>query len=1025
MSQDEGVSEDLEEALDWFTNWYHVPSVLFLFAFMLWVRARTWGNYVSDGEVFYRGNDAWYHLRQVEYTVRHWPETMPFEAWTNFPTGTSVSQFGTIFDQVIATVALVLGLGSPSTRTIEMTHLFAPAVIGALIVVPTYYLGKRVGRSRFTGVIAALIVALSTGGFLRRSLVGFTDHQVAEAFTQALAVLAIVVAIQVADREKPVWELLVDRDVAGLRRPAGYAALAGVATALYMWVWPPGVLLVGILGLYVTIQAAVDHLRGKSPEAVLFVSSIVFLVTAILMLLPMDRFGIKPVKFSLIQPGLALAGVAWSVALAGLSRVWTEQSYPSWSYPVVTFGAIGALLASIALVVPDIFGLVTNQLVRVFGRLIGEQPSAAAATVGEVQPFRNVGSRLQSWYGFTHIIAVVGVLIALARQTISSDRRSELLFVVLWLAVVFSATYTQERFSYYLTAPMAVMAAYAIGAGMRYLKGTAESASTDVKPYQIMAVATVLLIVTAPMVMISANGQQQDILTQTSSGANPEPLGVMGWDSSLDWMDENTPEEGNYGGAGNELGYWDEFPKTNDFEYDNGSYGVLSWWDYGHWITHEGERIPVANPFQQSATDAARFLLAQNESRAEEVIRTNMSEGADSETRYVMVDWKMAQANAQSGGKFFAPPSFVDGVSENDYYRKVLGLSPGGERYSTRYFTLNKQAYYETMVTRLYRAHGSSMEPAPVVTRWGREVELGTTSGGTDYRYLPPQGENATMIEFANSMDAAREIANNDPRAQVGGTGHYPSERVPALEHYRLVQVSDASVGQFNGMHPGLIRLLQNGYTIPGIQNINQQILQTLISEPNPQWTKVFERVPGGTIAGQGPANETVTAAVTMQISTNNTFSYTQQAQTGADGAFTMTVPYASTGAENWGPEDGYTNTSVRAVGPYEISTAGQREIVNDTLRTTVHNGTVHVTEGQVIGENDSTSTIELTETVLSEQDLNSTDGDNTSETNGTDSTNGTEGADNTNETDDNTSSDLVAPELVGLDPTPSVRIAG
>ncbi|MEF8977020.1 MAG: oligosaccharyl transferase, archaeosortase A system-associated [Halapricum sp.] len=1024
MSQDEGVSEDLEEALDWFTNWYHIPSVLFLFAFMLWVRARTWGNYVSGGEVFYRGNDAWYHLRQVEYTVRHWPETMPFEAWTNFPAGTSVSQFGTVFDQAIATVALVLGLGSPSTRTVEMTHLFAPAVIGALIVVPTYYLGKRVGRSRFTGVIAALIVALSTGGFLRRSLVGFSDHQVAEAFTQALAVLAIVVAIQVADREKPVWELLVDRDVAGLRRPVGYAALAGVATALYMWVWPPGVLLVGILGLYVTIQAAVDHLRGKSPESVLFVSSIVFLVTAILMLLPLDRLDISPVKFSLIQPGLALAGVAWSVALASLSRVWTEQSYPSWSYPVVTFGAIGAILASMALVVPDIFGLVTDQLVRVFGRLVGEQPSAAAATVGEVQPFRNVGSRLQSWYGFTHIIAVVGVLIALARQTISSDRRSELLFVVLWLAVIFSATYTQERFSYYLTAPLAVMAAYAIGAGMRYLKGTAESASTDVKPYQIMAVATVLLIVTAPMVMISANGQQQDILTQTSSDANPEPRGVMGWDSSLDWMDENTPEEGNYGGAGNELGYWDEFPKTNDFEYDNGSYGVLSWWDYGHWITHEGERIPVANPFQQSATDAARFLLAQNESRAEEVIRTNMSEGPDSETRYVMVDWKMATASDPIyPTKFFAPSSFLNDVSRSTYYDRVYSLrqGPDGEPVPARpFFTVHNQEYYEAMVNRLYRYHGSAAWPDYVPGNFLRQTPpyaQGSFAGGaspvpvtrTEARgsiQTVPSDLNTTRIE--PSLSSAREYVQNNPNARIGGLGKFPSEHVPALKHYRLVHTSDVRQNPISAIHPAM------GQAFTGVQQ------PQLFAEPYSSWTKTFERVPGATIEGVVPeqANTSVYATVNMRDpTTNQTFEYIQSAQTDEDGTFTMTLPYSTTGYDDWGTANGYTNVSVRAASSYTFTTGIEYD-GNDWIR---YNTTEDVTEAQVIGEDTEPLEITLSRSTL--PTTNETDSTNGADgTNGTDSTNGT---DNTNETDGNTSSDLVAPEHVGPSPTTSVRIAG
>jgi dolichyl-diphosphooligosaccharide--protein glycosyltransferase len=115
----------------------------------------------------------------------------------------------------------------------------------------------------------------------------------------------------------------------------------------------------------------------------------------------------------------------------------------------------------------------------------------------------------------------------------------------------------------------------------------------------------------------------------------------------------------------------------------------------------------------------------------------------------------------------------------------------------------------------------------------------------------------------------------------------------------------------------------------------------------------------------------------------NSTFTYTQRAETNADGEFTMTVPYASTGGGNWGPNDGYTNTSVRATGPYQFESQ-QFAQVNGSVEMSYYNATGQVTEAQVIGEDDSSIEVTLSEAELPEQ--NGTDGgtEDTSSSDGT-----------------------------------------
>jgi len=107
MSQQRDSSdESSDSALDLLEKWYHIPALLGIVVFMLWTRVQSYDNFIIDGEVFFRGNDAWYHYRETMYLLENFPSTIPFEAWTGFPVGRHVGQFGTLWDQITAVVHL-------------------------------------------------------------------------------------------------------------------------------------------------------------------------------------------------------------------------------------------------------------------------------------------------------------------------------------------------------------------------------------------------------------------------------------------------------------------------------------------------------------------------------------------------------------------------------------------------------------------------------------------------------------------------------------------------------------------------------------------------------------------------------------------------------------------------------------------------------------------------------------------------------------------------------------------------------
>jgi dolichyl-diphosphooligosaccharide--protein glycosyltransferase len=259
-------------------------------------------------------------------------------------------------------------------------------------------------------------------------------------------------------------------------------------------------------------------------------------------------------------------------------------------------------------------------------------------------------------------------------------------------------------------------------------------------------------------------------------------------------------------------------------------------------------------------------------------------------------------------------------------------------------FSLRTNRFYNSTMTKLYYYHGSARAPSPIVVNWEpRQVQTGSGEGVT----LPsnPQGQDSFVRTFDN-MSAAEAYVEEDGTAQIGGIGSFPTHRVAALEHYRLVQWSDTTASD------QILRTVGRGAQIAGANP-----RATVPSDP--AWVKTFERVPGATIEGSGaPANTTVTATTELRIpTTNSTFRYTQRAETNADGEFEMTLPYATTGYDEYGPENGYTDVSVRATGPYAIGTPAT---LNETGSIVSYRSNVSVPEGQVNGDKDGIVSVEL-----------------------------------------------------------------
>jgi dolichyl-diphosphooligosaccharide--protein glycosyltransferase len=984
---DEVMSADSAEdgptaasVLETWRRWYHLPALALVALYMFWVRVQPYDNFVTDNGVNFSGNDPYYHYRATMYTVRNWPETLSMDPWTQFPYGTSVGQFGTLFDVVTATVALIVGLGDPSAKQVGTVAVLMPAVLGTLCVIPVYYLCHRLTEDRLSAVFGSFVFGiLPTSIWLSRSTAGTFDHHVAETLLMSLTVLAMVVAVGVVQRQKPVYEQVLDRDWDGLREPFKWSALAGVAYALYVQVWPPGAVIAGIFGIFFVLALSIETVRENSPEHLAFAGVSGMGVGALLLIPLVQTLELDTATISLLQVLMPLTVAVGCLFMAWLARQWNASDASPWGYPLTVGTLLLVILGVIVVALPDVWDLIWGNMQRIL--FLGQSDTVLTISEAQSMEIGNLGNEFYETYGygFTFLTAFFAALWLLIRTYVGDQRWAEYLLVVVWTGFLTLMAVTQIRFHAYLVVPVAVLNGWLFAmvvqlvdfpsfdrpkeagtllsvsllvflfpvADERHglsssmsdgLRGFLDSAGLlGIVSFQIWVVVLafflagvaavvvffvteqgivesedfsglrsyhVLVILAIAMVVVVPIASPAAAYTAPGIAGSSGPGSAVIWEDSNDWLQGSTPAPGDYGGAGNasELQYYGTYEQTSDFAYPEGGYGVLSWWDYGHWITVQGERIPNANPFQQSVGITAEYLLSQNETRAElllEAIPTTESPGrlrgktaaelrqiieedrsaqeANEQTRYIMIDDQMA------GGKFGAITQWTQTGRETRYF------GPTETTINNQTVTVNgpNENYDRTMLSRLY---------------------FGDARGLEHYRLVHENDRSSGVLSVARST----------------GRGQGTQQWQTIIRNRGVSSV----VRQFQ----------RSGIPVRTPRDINRLPGFATFDERGAAAVKTFERVEGATLEGEAAPNASVIASVELRTNTNRSFQYVQREQADSDGNFAVTVPYPT--EENLGPDQGYTNASVLATGEYTVQSIANR---------TVESGSATVPEAAVV----------------------------------------------------------------------------
>ena len=625
-------------------------------------------------------DDAVYHMRLVENTVRNFPHRIFFDPFTHFPYGAHL-HFGPLFTWIVAAIALIIGMGEPTRHTIEVVGAFFPAVIGVLIVLSTYFVAKEIFDRR-VGLLSALILAIIPGQFLSRTILGFADHHVLEIFFSTLTILFFMIAVRRAEGLR--FEHVLRRDWSVLRTPLICSALAGFMLGCYLLSWPGAPMFAFIIVVYVVVQCVANHLQDRSSDGLCIVGVTMFVfppvIAAQIVLEGVGQYGSLHISSFIL-------GILAFLVLSGIPKLMERQNISRSYYPFVLMG-IGAVgLVGINLISPTLL----SSLFGAFGIFM---PVGGTLTIAEVQPmfFRGGQFTLASaWFNFTTTLYIgLIAMVMLSYRVIREWRTAETLLLI-WSIAMLLATISQNRFAYYFAVNLAILSGY-FGIKLMEFGGWGAlyenfkrkvSDSSDITRFisRYVKLGHVLVVVLVVSLLIYPN------LTITMQSARHGPGVNMDWHSALVWMRHNTPDPGvDY------YGMYDAPPLGERFPYPEEAYSVMSWWDYGHIITYYAHRIPNANPFQAGIggpgpdgtiiPGASMFFTATNESTANWILDELGS-------KYVITDIEMAT------GKFWAMGTFAEGGDVDKYWAKYQVTTPDG-RMGWR------PIYYETMVVRLH-----------------------------------------------------------------------------------------------------------------------------------------------------------------------------------------------------------------------------------------------------------------------------------------------------------------------------------
>jgi len=618
-------------------NWWVAVALISIFLLVLFFN--TYFNYTSEIAIYSEGEgyskyllsgpDPYYNLRIVEETSKTgiYPYYSDKDPLLNYPLGRS-GERAPLLNMMALGFSNFLAPFIGETDAIGYSMQFVPALFGALLIFPIFFIGKILFNKK-AGLIAAFFVAIIPIyiGSGHGSAYSLFDHDSLNLLLFFLTFLFLLLSLKEKDHMKSIF----------------YAILAGVPLAGLSMVWVEAQFLYVIIAVYAVVQMIIDIFSSKI-EINVFRATSITILTGYIISLPVTISAQAGFTFdSTLFMTLVVVGFGFLYYLFDVKRIPWTLSLPFIFisgvvgvvilYLVRFFNMSGSLFSGFNKISNILFGT------GIYGNKVS-MTIAEANTYEISQTVMNFGPALY-WVGWAGFIFIIWYYY---REKL---RRDYLLFIVLFIISMWLTT-TAGRFLNDMVPLIAIFAGFItwfvvdkidykqMVKNIRSAGGGLHGLRRGIKLMHIFGVVLIAFIIILPNVFLVFDAA-------IPSKAYPLNENKTDWSN---WKQDyflNDTYSGVFGLSLFKEGYWvpalDWLAKQDaDIVNDVNRPAFISWWDYGFYEAALGKHPTVADNFQDGIPPASNFHTATSEKDAVAIWIVRILEGNKADGNGILSD---------------------------------------------------------------------------------------------------------------------------------------------------------------------------------------------------------------------------------------------------------------------------------------------------------------------------------------------------------------------------------------------------
>lgn len=354
------------------------------------------------GDIIFDGFDEYYHLRRIFYTFHHFPHTLWFDSYINYPHGLEIT-WPPLFDLAVAAlahlVAPVIGEGS-----VEAVAAVISPILGGLLVAVVYAIAREAFDGRIA-LISAFLLAVCPYSVLRTSF-GSPDHHGLEVLLLSLIVLLMLRTL----RGGYIWSIC-----------------AGIAVAALAYTWAGAPIYLLIIPSFALLRSILSLRDGSAFD---YRPLLLSLAVAFALVLPFGFSSWLKVSF------LAIAIITATVLVTAI----TEHLALRKNLPWIVLPA--SLIAVVLIIIAINYSRLQNAVVYLIGGEMTGKIAEAEPLFVNTDPF----TPLMLW--LLLYISGAALLIYETSRVEGGVERDARLLLLIWAVLALVLTIGQKRFIY-------------------------------------------------------------------------------------------------------------------------------------------------------------------------------------------------------------------------------------------------------------------------------------------------------------------------------------------------------------------------------------------------------------------------------------------------------------------------------------------------------------------------------------------------------------------------------------------------